>query len=437
MNRLLIERIEGRVLLGVTMFVAIMILVGWVAINEPARMAAFERQHTGRSIERGAELFAANCTSCHGTAGLGIVNRAPALNSPHLFGHDFLNEVNGNILTLERRVSSVESLVAELNTEREALFAEAGQNPSDARRAEIVARFAEIDALLAPSGEGSLQAEIEVLQAELEPLYEERLNQIVALTPAIDAGYFPGLDTALAAGGPALTAYLSEDYNRLVQIGWGSDLRNYLTTTLIHGRPGSIAVWGSQNQMVAWAQQGGGGLRADQIDDLVNYILNWDKGNNWDVADLYAVNQFAKIPISSEFAQQGPAIETVGTDVDAILMTIADEGIVGDPVRGETLYTGGARTEANVRLACSSCHLGGVQGPATDVTWETAMNVRINQPELAGYTVEQYLIESIVAPNSYIVAPYASGVMPANYGEQLSHQDIADILAYVESYTMP
>ena len=37
MNRLIIERIEGRILVGITMFVAIMILVGWVAINEPAR----------------------------------------------------------------------------------------------------------------------------------------------------------------------------------------------------------------------------------------------------------------------------------------------------------------------------------------------------------------------------------------------------------------
>ena len=58
MGRLLfIKTIEGRILAGITMFVGMMILVGWVAINEEARMQSFVRQHTGRSIERGAELI--------------------------------------------------------------------------------------------------------------------------------------------------------------------------------------------------------------------------------------------------------------------------------------------------------------------------------------------------------------------------------------------
>jgi len=86
MNRLIIERIEGRILLGITMFASIMILIGWVAINEPARMASFELQHIGRATERGAELYAANCSTCHGTDGRGIAGRAPAINNPQLFG---------------------------------------------------------------------------------------------------------------------------------------------------------------------------------------------------------------------------------------------------------------------------------------------------------------------------------------------------------------
>ncbi|MEL6308030.1 MAG: c-type cytochrome, partial [Chloroflexota bacterium] len=72
MDRLIIESIEGRITLGIVMFLSIMILIGWVALNEPARMAEFEEQHTARSIERGAELFAANCATCHGADGYGI-----------------------------------------------------------------------------------------------------------------------------------------------------------------------------------------------------------------------------------------------------------------------------------------------------------------------------------------------------------------------------
>ena len=64
------KSIDGKILSGIVMFVAIMILIGWVAINEEARMQSFVVQHTGRSIERGAELFASLCVECHGEEGL-------------------------------------------------------------------------------------------------------------------------------------------------------------------------------------------------------------------------------------------------------------------------------------------------------------------------------------------------------------------------------
>ncbi|MEO0565566.1 MAG: hypothetical protein AAF125_25895, partial [Chloroflexota bacterium] len=42
--RLLIENLENRILVGIASFVGIMVIVGWIAINEPARMATFEDQ---------------------------------------------------------------------------------------------------------------------------------------------------------------------------------------------------------------------------------------------------------------------------------------------------------------------------------------------------------------------------------------------------------
>src|SRR5262245_12173383 len=100
-NGFVIKSIEGRILAGIVTFVAVMILVGWIAINEPARMASFERLHVGRSIERGGELFASNCSTCHGTDGLGIVDRAPALDNPMLFGFNFLSGINSQISQVE------------------------------------------------------------------------------------------------------------------------------------------------------------------------------------------------------------------------------------------------------------------------------------------------------------------------------------------------
>ena len=51
LQRLLVNRIEQRILVGTVAFLATLVLVGWIAINEGGRMAAFDKEFTGRSIE--------------------------------------------------------------------------------------------------------------------------------------------------------------------------------------------------------------------------------------------------------------------------------------------------------------------------------------------------------------------------------------------------
>jgi len=60
-------------------------------------------------------------------------------------------------------------------------------------------------------------------------------------------------------------------------------------------------------------------------------------------------------------------------------------------------------------------------------------------PALAGYTVEQYLIESILVPNAYLVPNegskvYSTGgisIMQQNYSDRIDAQDLADLVAYL------
>jgi len=430
-GRLIIESMEGRVLLGIVMFVGVMVLVGWVAINEPARMASFERQHLGRSIERGAELFAANCSTCHGALGLGIAERAPALNNPQLFGHSFINPINAEIGRRERQIVELNTQMSELNRERDALFAEAASNPGAERLRAITERIQAIDVAMGTDDPNSLPNRIAAIEAELEPMIAERATLLESLQAATDKGFLPGLEAAQAAGGLTLTQYLERDSNRLLQAGWGGDLRSFLTTTLVHGRPGSQDAWGG-TQMVAWAQRGGGPLRDDQIADIVNYILNWDKGDNWTTEDLFAVGQFTKLKADASMVASGPAVAAIGRDTDAALVAVT--ALTGDPVRGQAIYKGEARTEVRARLACSSCHLGGLQAPATEVTWANTLSIRLADPANAGQSPEYYIINSILHPNDYVVAPYASGVMPLTYPDQLTAQDLADIIAYLRSY---
>ena len=268
MDRLIIENIEGRIMLGIVMFVSLMILIGWVAINEPARMAAFEEQHTARSIERGAELYAANCATCHGAAGYGQGAVAPALNNPHMFGYSYIDDVNSEIASIERQLADLPS-ETELTEEREEIFAQVVA-ASEEEQAELVAQLEAIDQEIS-----DLRQRRADLTAQLGPLMDERDERLAQLDGAILRGYYPRLEEVRARAEETgdtflLTNYLAQDAGRLSQIEWGGDLRSYLSTTLIHGRPGSNIVW--PEAMVAWSQRAGGPLRDDQIADIVAYI---------------------------------------------------------------------------------------------------------------------------------------------------------------------
>ncbi|MCU0474947.1 MAG: c-type cytochrome [Anaerolineae bacterium] len=388
-GRMLIERIENRVLVGIISFVAIMVLVGWVAINENARMASFTRQYNARSIERGAELFAANCSTCHGVDGRGITGRAPALNSPHFFGYDFIAAERRELNGLQRQVAELESEKAALGTEL------AAEGTTEERKAEIATRLAEIEVALADETRTARIAELEASKQAF----------VDSITLAVDNGYN------------------IENPSRLAYLGWGGTLDNFVTTTLYHGRPSSVSYWPAP--MVAWSQRANGPLRDDQIQDISNYILNWDKGDAWTLEDLLATQQFAIVPGLGEGVEAtAPAI---GGDVNIALAQLAS--LTGDPVRGEALYANRERSQATgARLGCGGCHYNGAQGPAFDGTYERVVAKLSTEAALAGYTVEQYLM-----PGAYVVSGYAAGAMPANFGQSMSAQDLADVVQYIKS----
>jgi mono/diheme cytochrome c family protein len=482
MDSLIIKSIEGRIMLGITMFISITLLVGWVAINEPGRMAEFVEQHEGRSIERGAELFAANCSSCHGINGYGIGGRAPGLNSPHFFGYDYLADINGEIVRLERelvdtngvfgvpdvsdQIGTLELLenrrddlisqIAEVSDEEardlrvELLTVEARLSENSEQVAE---RIAAIEAGEPIGDDTNPELDDDELEARLIALQTNIPTRLVAIDEALNGengllaqratlledlngsilrGYFPRLEEVILEaeeiGYPLLlTQYLATDASRLAQIEFGGALDGYITTTLIHGRPGSGDVWNG-NIMVAWSQRAGGPLRDDQIGDIVAYILNWDQGDNWTIDDFNTVGQYAVLHEAYTVDTgdgDGPVV--VGSDVDAASLP------AGDAIRGEALYTGQEALEIGVPAGCAGCHIGGAVGPDIVGTWTRAETQRITLAEFDGYTAAQYLVESIVQPEAYIVPGFNGGLMNGNYGEQLTAQDLADIIAYLET----
>lgn len=406
-GRMLFERIENRVLVGIIAFVSIMVLVGWVAINENARMASFTRQYEARSIERGAELFAASCSTCHGTDGRGS-GRAPGLNNPQFFGHDFIENTRKELDTLNKQLTDLGTEKTNLTTEVGNLDAElTAEGLTDERKAEIDARKVAIADRLA-------QIEVELV----EPTRLERIAALEAEKQTFADSVVAAIDLGYDVDNPSRTGILK----------WGSTQESLILTTLIHGRPNSASYWNGEG-MPAWSQRAGGSMRDDQLEDITAYIMNWDKGDAWTIEDLLSVKQFAKVPGEGGAAATAPAI---GTDAVAAFTQVS--ALVGDPVRGERLYANREAPQAGgSRPGCSGCHTGAAaSAPQFEGTYERIVNDRLTLPQFAGYTVEQYIVESIVNPAAF-TAPDASGVMPVTFGEGLSAQDVADLVAYIKT----
>lgn len=277
------------------------------------------------------------------------------------------------------------NFLGSITRQRDALNAELNAGVTDARRAEI--------------------------ETTLVALDTEETALISQMQSAIDRGYDP------------------KAFSRLGQLGREETLASYINTTLVHGRPTSISYW--PQAMAAWSQVAGGPLRPDQIGDLTNFILNYDRGSEWTVDDLLAVNQYPKVPVDGAIVAElmANAEPTVGVDTTTEDLIVGLQVVTGDPQNGMTLYNGA--------LACSGCHMNAAVAPLTEGTWTRVQQVRLLEPQFAGYTPEMYIVESIIHPNNYISPGYPANIMPNNYGSRLTYQQLADLLAYISTQDQP
>jgi mono/diheme cytochrome c family protein len=208
---------------------------------------------------------------------------------------------------------------------------------------------------------------------------------------------------------PAINAADLFNGNRLKAIGFAGTVQDYVRGTISSGRPVPSEGTNYPQRMPTWSQDFGGPLRDDQINSLVAYIMNWQD----------RALQEAAGPTPT------PMANAMGTDMTVPLPP-------GDIDRGKTL------TEGN--LGCVGCHILAATGPAWLPSGDTPgigerAATRINQSDYTGHatSAQQYLLESIVTPNAFVVSGFEPNIMPGNYGERLTVQDAADIIAYLQS----
>lgn len=214
-------------------------------------------------------------------------------------------------------------------------------------------------------------------------------------------------------GIPGLCPPLNDRYffdSRIKDVGWSGSLEDYIVATVSSGRltstrPEQYAGQGKP-AMPAWGDTYGGPLRIDQIRDIATFVMNWEA----------TAPDRGQAPVLA-----GPP---VGTDITIELPE-------GDPANGQKLAT---------VQGCIGCHVSTNTGPA----WAASAGVpgigeraatRFTQPDYTGNatTPEQYLLESIVQPNAYVVEGYPENLMPGNYGQTMTAQDAADLIAYMLS----
>jgi mono/diheme cytochrome c family protein len=212
-------------------------------------------------------------------------------------------------------------------------------------------------------------------------------------------------------GTPGLCPPLNDRYFfdlRLSDVGWSGSMNDYIVSTvsggrLISTRPDQYPGNGSP-AMPAWSEQIGGPLREDQIHNIAAFIMNWES--------------------TAPDRDQAPEMEggAAGTDM-------TQELFPGDIARGEELATS---------QGCVGCHVSTTTGPA----WAPSegepgigdrAQTRISQPDYTGQatTAEQYLFESIVNTNVFVVEGYQPNLMPGTYSESLTIQDVSDLIAYM------
>lgn len=107
-----------------------------------------------------------------------------------------------------------------------------------------------------------------------------------------------------------------------------------------------------------------------------------------------------------------------------------EEAAVGDASNGEQLFQQQTIGSANAP-GCITCHS---LEPGVTLVGPPQHDVGLRSEERAeelGITQEEYLRQSIVEPNAYIVEGFAEGLMYQNYAEELPAPVIDDLVAYL------
>ena len=109
---------------------------------------------------------------------------------------------------------------------------------------------------------------------------------------------------------------------------------------------------------------------------------------------------------------------------DQVFAGLADD--VRQAVEGADVAA--AETVA-LKYGCIGCHALDPNEVKTGPTWHNIGDTAVTR--VAGESPAQYIYESITNPPAYVVAGYPGNIMPATFKDQMSPQELAEMVAYL------
>jgi mono/diheme cytochrome c family protein len=189
---------------------------------------------------------------------------------------------------------------------------------------------------------------------------------------------------------------------RLVAMDWAGSKFDYVEGTIAAGRP-----WAG---MPTWGAQFGGPMQLNEVRDVALFVLNWESET-----------------LCGDEEVVGPVWPARVSDLPT-----------GDPENGAAIY--------QLPLGCNACH-GIVEDRNTANGPGPWMGELADEAagRIPGYTAEDYVYESILLPNAHIAPDCIIGgqtadclepsAMPGNFGQRMTEQEMADVLAYILGIT--
>lgn len=215
-------------------------------------------------------------------------------------------------------------------------------------------------------------------------------------------------------GLPGVAPALNSRYffeGRIADLQFTGSLHDYVKLTVAAGRPNNKNSQWAQ-MMPTWSSRYGGPLRDDQVEDVTDFVLNWEADAVQQTAETDPWQPFQNAPMTDVYT--GQAVEVAAPAAPS-----------GEPRTPQQLFF--------VDMACSGCH--NMDLPQTDTEMGPVAPNMGNLYETAGTRVAgedavTYVHNSIVNPTAHTVTGY-NPVMPANFVDRMSPEEIDSLVQWI------